>query len=135
MRWSVGALLIGALVLVSCSSDKRTAGISGNYMGTQNFGIGQAPSAMLLSVRQQGASITGAVTPPFQTGTVSLLNGSVQGSSLRFDAIHGNLTFHYDAVIQGQQIQGSFEPLGCVMPGSGQPCVTDSDGTFTVQKQ
>lgn len=135
MRDFLGVILIGALLVWSCSSEKTSAGISGRYIGTQNFGIGQVSSAMMLSLRQQGSALTGTVTPPFHADAVDILNGTVEGSSIRFDANFSNITFHYEGTLQGSRLQGSYLPLGCVMQSSGQPCVTDSDGVFNLQKQ
>lgn len=135
MKGTLCVLLIAALSFLSCSSEKQSEGISGRYIGTQNFGIGQVPSAMTLVIRQQGTALNGTVTPPFRADGVVLVNGSMEGNSIRFDAVYANITFHYEGVAQGTRLQGSFQPLGCVMSSSGQPCVTDSDGTFNVEMQ
>ena len=131
----LGALAVAFLSLVSCSSETQSEGISGRYIGTQNFGIGQVPSAMALVIRQKGSSLTGTVTPPFRSDAVDLRNGSMSGNGIRFDAVYADITFHYEGVVQGSQIQGTYLPRGCLMQSSGEPCVTDSDGNFTVQKQ
>ena len=135
MRDFLPALFIAALLAFSCSSEKESEGISGRYIGTQTFGIGQISSPMALQLRQQGAMISGTVTPPFQTAEAGIQNGRVEGNSLRFDARYGGLTYHYEAMLQEDRIQGGFGPLGCVMQSSGEPCVTDSDGGFNLTKQ
>lgn len=135
MRDFLGALLIGVLTVLSCSSEKTSGGISGRYVGTQNFGIGQVSSAMMLSLRQQGSTLAGTVTPPFRADAVGVVNGTMEGNSFRFDASYSNITFHYEGTAQGSRLQGSYLPLGCVMQSSGQPCVTDSNGVFNLQKQ
>lgn len=135
MKETLGTVLLAALLAFSCSSEKASQGFSGHYVGTQNFGIGQVSSAMSLTLRQSGNTFTGMVTPPFQSTEVSIINGRAEGNGIRFEAAYGNLTYHYEGVVQGSSVQGNFQPLGCVMQSSGQPCVTDSNGTFNLTKQ
>lgn len=129
------SLLIAGLTVLSCSSEKAGEGISGRYVGTQTFGIGQVSSPMMLTLHQQNSVLAGSVTPPFRTDFVEISNGRIEGNSMRFDANYQGFTFHYEGVVQDAQLQGNFQPLGCVLPSSGELCVTDSDGTFTLQKQ
>ena len=129
------SLLIAGLAVLSCSSEKASEGISGRYTGTQNFGIGQVPSPMMMTIHQQSSVLSGSVTPPFRTDFVEMRDGRIEGNSIRFDVNYQQITFHYEGIVQDGQLQGNFQPLGCVLPSSGQQCVTDSDGTFTLQKQ
>lgn len=131
-------LLIGLLLLVlgvsSCSKE-TDQGITGRYIGTQNFGLGQVSSAISIQLSQQGATLTGTVTPPFQAAAATITSGEVAGGQFRFNAAYGNQTFHYEGTIQNAKLTGNFEPLGCFSPASGENCPTDSNGTFTATKQ
>ena len=135
MREYLGCLVIAALAVLSCSSEKESQAITGRYLGTQTFVIGQAESSMYLLLRQQGSAIAGSVTPPFQMNPVAIQNGTAEGNTIRFDAKYGGITYHYEAVRQANQIQGNFEPIGCVFQSSGEPCLTDSNGGFNLTKQ
>ena len=123
------------LVLGALSCDQTVIVITGNYGGTQNFGIGQVGSFFAISITQNGAIITGRVNLPFQTSTVPIMNGTTSGSQFKFDAINNGTTFRYAGTIQNDTMMGNFEPLGCIDPTSGQPCLTDSNGSFTATKQ
>ncbi|HET6266458.1 MAG TPA: hypothetical protein VFG11_01985 [Acidobacteriota bacterium] len=126
-------LLLMSLAAVSC--DQTVIVITGNYAGTQNFGIGQVGSFFAISITQDSAVITGRVNLPFQTTTVPIMNGTMSGNRFQFDAVNNGTTFRYSGTSQNDTLMGNFEPLGCVVPSSGQPCLTDSNGTFTATKQ
>lgn len=131
---TLAAVLVLAFGILSCGKETEE-GITGRYIGTQNFGIGQIGSAIVIQLLQQGATLTGAVTPPFQSDVAPISMGEIAGSQVRFNAVHGGFTFHYEGMLQGTKLTGNFEPLGCFNPGSGETCPTDSNGTFTATKQ
>jgi hypothetical protein len=135
MRYAtLAAILVLAFGIISCSKE-TDEGITGRYIGTQNFGIAQAGSAIALQLSERGATLTGTVTPPFQGDVAAISMGEITGGQFRFNASYGGFTYHYEGTIQGTKLTGSFEPLGCVNPGSGETCPTDSNGTFTATKQ
>jgi hypothetical protein len=123
------------LALGAMSCDQTVIVITGNYAGTQNFGIGQVGSFFAISITQDGAIITGRVNLPFQTTTVPIMNGTASGSRFQFDVINNGTTFRYAGTNQNDTLMGNFEPLGCLDPTSGQPCLSDSNGSFTATKQ
>ena len=127
-------IILAALLFLSCT-DKED-GLNGRFNGSQRFGIGQVNSPITIVIERNGDRITGSVTPPFQTETVPFQNGSVQGNTIQFDRKEGDITFRYEAVLNpaDNSLQGSFQPLGCLNPESGEPCQTDSDGSFNVRK-
>jgi hypothetical protein len=135
MKRLILALILTAAALSGCSSEDEEPGISGRYVGTQNFGIGQISSAIVIQIRQRNTVITGTVTPPFRMDPVTIFNGKLDGMTFQFDARHDGTTFRYTGVVRDNQMQGNYDPLGCVDASSGQPCQTDSDGSFNTQKQ
>jgi hypothetical protein len=134
-------LLIMILPLLCCKSEQDQQGISGRYAGTQRFGIAQASSPFILIISQRGNTLTGQVTPPFSNDLVAIESGQVSGTTVRFDRKVGNVTYRYEGTVQnlnamaGTQISGGLSPLGCINPSSGEPCLTDSSGSFTAEKQ
>ena len=131
----IGTLLIFLYVgFLSCSQEKD-AGLSGRYIGTQNFGLGQVGSAIVINVSQQNMTLTGTITPPFQLQGQTILNGTAASGRFQFDTTFGNHTYHYDGMAEGTTLIGSFGPLACVTPASSEMCPTDSNGTFTATKQ
>ena len=138
----VSLLLFLILCAFGCKSEEdHQQGVSGRYVGTQRFGIGQASSPFILILSQRGNTITGQVTPPFSNDLVVIESGEVSGTTVRFDRKVGNITYRYEATIQNSdamapaQIGGGLSPLGCLNPSSGEPCLTDSNGSFTASKQ
>ncbi|PWT92123.1 MAG: hypothetical protein C5B54_04065 [Acidobacteria bacterium] len=136
------ALIAAVLLLVNgCKSENDQQGITGRYVGTQQFGIGQVTSAFALVITQKGNVISGTVTPPFSGDLVQITNGQINGTTVRFDRKVGSVTYHYEATFQAQdamqksKISGGLSPLGCLNPGSGEPCLSDSSGSFTATKQ
>ena len=91
---------------------------------------------MILDLRQNGNGITGSVTPPFSTELVGIVNGRIEGSTVHFDRKEGEITYRYQATLSAERsiLQGGFQPLGCIDPESGEPCQTDSDGSFTAER-
>ena len=130
----LSSLLLLGFAMISCSKE-TDQGITGRYIGTQNFGLGQVSSAISMQLSQQGGTLTGNVTPPFQTTVAAISNGEITGGQFRFNAAYGDLTYHYEGTIQNAKLTGSFEPLGCFNSASGENCPTDSNGTFTATKQ
>ena len=135
MKRLILALILTAAALIGCSSEDEEPGISGRYVGTQNFGIGQVSSAIVIQIRQRNATLSGTVTPPFRVEPITIFNGKLDGMTFQFDALHGGTTFRYTGVVRDNQMQGNYDPLGCVDPSSGLACQTDSDGSFNTQKQ
>lgn len=136
--------LVFLLIMISafaCKSEQDGQSISGRYVGTQQFGIGQVSSPFVLILSQRGNAVTGQVTPPFSNDLADIQGGEVTGSTVRFDRKVGNITYRYEATIQNSnammrsQIGGGLSPLGCINPGSGEPCLSDSNGSFTAEKQ
>jgi hypothetical protein len=142
-RWMkrISLLLFLVLCVFGCKSEQDQQGISGRYLGTQRFGIGQVSSPFLLILSQRGNIVTGQVTPPFSNDPVAIEGGEVNGTTVRFDRKVGNITYRYEATIQNSnamaptQIGGGLSPLGCLNPSSGEPCLSDSNGSFTASKQ
>jgi hypothetical protein len=137
----ISLMLFFVLCAIGCKSEEDQQGISGRYVGTQRFGIGQASSSFVLILSQRGNSVTGQVTPPFSNDLVAIEGGEVSGTTVRFDRKVGNITYRYEATIQNSdamapsQIGGGLSPLGCLNPSSGEPCLTDSNGSFNASKQ
>ncbi len=127
--------LILVFFLSSCAMEQEE-GLSGRYTGIQHFGIGQVDSPIVIVIRQTGNTLTGTVTPPFTSEMIPFENGLIQGATIRFDRKSSGITFRYEAAINPGQftLQGGFEPLGCINPGSGEPCWSDSDGSFNATK-
>jgi hypothetical protein len=130
-------LFIAAFTFFACNEEDEF--VSGTYAGTQVFGIGQVSSSMTIDLRQSGNSISGSVTPPFQEELKSIQNGKRDGDMIQFDRKEANITYRYSGSINRngmhQVITGGFGPLGCIDSTSGEPCQTDSSGSFTVTKQ
>jgi hypothetical protein len=127
--------LLIPLLLAACMDHSEN--ITGRFTGTQQFGIGQVDSPIVLELQQNGQTITGTVTPPFSGEAVPIVNGRLEGSILYFDRKEGEITYRYQATLNTGRstVQGSFQPVGCIDPESGEPCQTDSDGSFTAEKQ
>ena len=134
MKLLTFALFITLLSLNACSTEDE-ADISGRYAGLQRFGIGQVDSAFVLVLSRQGNVLKGSVTPPFASRLENLTKGEVMGNIVRFERKEGSITYLYEGTIRGGMAQGSFGPLGCIHPASGEACLTDSDGTFTARLQ
>lgn len=128
------AIFVLALGMISCSKE-TDQGLTGRYIGTQNFGIAQVSSAIAIQLSQQGTTLTGTVIPPFQSDPVVISAGEVAGGQFHFNAAYGGFTFHYEGTVMGTKLTGNLDPLGCVSPASGEMCPTDSNGTFTATKQ
>lgn len=139
-RFFLATLLL--IAIAACSSEKDQ-GLNGTYVGSQNFGIGQVSSTIQIQLSQKGTALTGSVTPPFQTLHVPISNGSVSGSQFQFDAKQGDFTFRYEGILRTTSesgaseniLEGNFGPLGCINSTLGEPCPSDSNGTFTATKQ
>src|SRR5688572_13524725 len=85
MKDFLAVALFSALALFACSSETRESGMSGRYVGTQNFGIAQITSPIVIQIRQSGLSLTGTVTPPFQEDMMVIFNGRLDGTLFTFD--------------------------------------------------
>jgi hypothetical protein len=128
-------LFLAFLILMACTDKEK--GLSGRYSGTQASGIGHVDSPITIVIEQNGDKITGSVTPPFSTDLIPFENGKLSGTTLQFDRKEGRITFRYLAVVNTAQssLQGEFQPLGCLEPESGEPCQTDSEGSFRAEKE
>jgi hypothetical protein len=132
------AILIASLAsLNGCGEEDEF--VSGTYSGTQVFGIGQISSAITIDLKQDGNAVNGSVTPPFQDKLEPITMGRLDGTNIQFDRKESNITYRYVGSITrngfNTTISGGFGPLGCSDPASGEPCQTDSNGSFTVVKQ
>jgi hypothetical protein len=128
-------ILFAAFLMIGCVDKDDT--VSGRFIGTQKFGIGQVDSPITIEIHQEGNNITGSITPPFSNQQVSFKNGLLQGTTVQFDRTEGNITFHYEIVLSPAKttLQGNFQPIGCIDPQSGESCQTDSNGSFTAEKR
>lgn len=133
----IGFLMAGVLTLSSCGEEDEFA--TGTYSGVQVFGIGQVSSPIIIDLQQNGNNISGSVTPPFQDKLESISDGRLEGTTIQFDRKEADITYRYSGLISRNGmnlvITGGFGPLGCSDPSSGEPCQTDSNGSFTVTKQ
>jgi hypothetical protein len=127
------AIVFSMILWIGCDQDEE--GISGTYAGTQRFGIGQVSSPIVVEIRQEGNVISGRVLPPFASELVPYINGEVRGTTIRFDRKEGNITYRYEGTLRSPLLEGEFGPLGCIDPGSGEPCLTDSSGSFSARLQ
>ncbi len=125
------------LVLTFLGCTDKEDGWNGRFTGTQRFGIGQVDSPITIVIERNGDKISGSVTPPFSNVPAPFQNGQIQGSTIRFDRKEGDITFRYEAILNpvDDSLQGGFQPLGCTNPQSGEPCQTDSNGSFNASKQ
>ena len=128
MKYLIAILVVIGLGMLGCHSNEDTG--FQRFVGTQKFGIGQVSSQIVIVIKQQGSTITGGVTPPFSSVLESITNGEITGNTIRFDRRQGNITYRYAATLQAIELQGSFGPLGCIQPSSGEPCPSDSNGSF-----
>jgi hypothetical protein len=142
MKSSLIQILIAivSFSILACSSEDEAERLSGRFVGTQNFGIGQVTSPFAVDLIQNGESVTGSVTPPFSIQMVPIINGSLRGSTLKFDRKEGSVTYRYQATVNRESsmrinLTGSIDPVGCIEPSSGEPCLTDSDGNFNASNQ
>ena len=133
MKISVIATIAFLMALWNGCADNE--GINGSYAGTQTFGIGQVSSPIIIEIRQEGNVISGRVLPPFASVPVAYVNGEIRGSTIRFDRKEAEISYRYEATLQSGLVQGGFGPLGCINPSSGEPCLTDSSGSFTARLQ
>lgn len=133
------ALLCLSLPMMSGCGEQNNDFASGTYAGVQVFGIGQISSAMILNLQQSGNSVSGSITPPFSDKLEAISNGVLNGDNVQFDRKESNITYRYSGALNRTNtntvIIGGFAPLGCLDTSSGEPCQTDSNGSFTVSKQ
>ena len=122
-------LLLAFIWLTGCRAEDDSE--FQRFVGTQKFGFGQVSSQIVIVMRQEGVVITGGVTPPGKSVIEPFTNGQMDGITVRFDRREGSITYRYQATLQDPQLRGNFDPLGCVVPSSGEPCLTDSNGSFT----
>ena len=129
-------LLFFAILIFMACMDKEQ-GLTGRYTGNQSSGIGQVESPITITIEQNGDTIIGSVTPPFSTELVPFENAKINGTSVQFDRKEGQITFRYLAVFNPAEssLQGEYQPLGCLDPDSGEPCQTDSEGSFRAEKE
>src|SRR6266404_2482284 len=92
------AAILLLLVLTAACSLEQDQGVTGLYLGTQKFGIAQAPSVIVLQLSQHGSALTGDVTPPFQTGEIAIFDGQISGTNFRWDVKSGSITYRYEGV-------------------------------------
>ena len=126
-------IVIPILWIVACNQEGDD--VFGTYKGTQKFGIGQTESPVTFEFHGQLNTISGAITPPGSSTLVAVVVLDYLGTSTRFSRKDNNITYIYNVSFQNGTAQGTFEPLGCSNPSSGEICPSDSDGSFTAQKQ
>src|SRR5207237_10102653 len=81
------------LILAAGCNMEQDQSLTGSFLGTQKFGIGQVSSSIVLHLSQHGSLLTGEVTPPFQTGGVAITGGMISGSSFRWDLKSNGATY------------------------------------------
>ncbi len=129
------AFLVALFGLFACRGDGDE--LTGNYEGEQRFGIGQVVSEFRLELHQDGNRIAGRVTPPFQQTMLEFTNGVADGRTFQFDIRFSGHTYRYSGNYspgddaQVSSMTGYLQPLGCIDPNAGEPCLTDSNGSFT----
>ena len=113
-------------------------GMSGDYTGTQTFGIGGVTSPITIVLNRSGDSVTGSVTPPFSSELVTIENGRVSSPNfISFERKEGAVIFIYRAFFDPSEsaLRGTYTPRGCGPFHPGEPCPTDSRGIFTASEQ
>jgi hypothetical protein len=123
------------LIFMACTDKEQR--LTGRYTGNQTSGIGQVDSPITIVIEQNSDTIKGSVTPPFSNDLVPFENAKINGTSVQFDRKEGQITFRYLAVFNPAEssLQGEYQPLGCMDPDSGEPCQTDSEGSFRAEKE
>jgi hypothetical protein len=133
------ALLCFGLPMMNGCGDEDTDFATGTYVGVQVFGIGQISSPMTLQLQHNDKTVNGSVTPPFKDTLEAISNSTLNGDTIQFDRKESSITYRYSGTFNrngvNTVITGGFAPLGCLDPSSGEPCQTDSNGSFTVSKQ
>lgn len=128
-------LVVALLIFMACTDKEQS--LTGRYSGVQSSGIGQVDSPMTIVINQSGDKITGSVTPPFSSDLAPFENAKINGSTIQFDRKEGDITFRYEGIFNQAEssLQGQYQPLGCMDPDSGEPCQTDSEGSFRAEKE
>jgi hypothetical protein len=121
-------LILPLLFFAGCHTDDNQFD---RFVGTQKFGIGQVSSQIVIVLNQDGTTLSGGVTPPGSAIVEPISNGTITGTDVQFDRRADTITFRYNATLNGGELRGTFGPLGCIQPSSGEPCLTDSNGSFT----